>query len=318
MGQLVNGVWQGRFFEVDTENGRFVRQDSIFRNWIRADGSTRFQPQAGRYHLYVAHACPWAHRTLIFRVLKKLEDVISVSYVQPHMGDDGWTFADDDASTTDTINGKRFLYEIYTLAEPGYTGKVTVPTLWDKQLQTVVNNESSEIIRMFNSEFQAFTDDVMDYYPAGLRNEIDSINAIVYDTVNNGVYKTGFSNTQEAYEESFTALFKSLDMLEQRLAKQRYLAGDTLTEADWRLFTTLVRFDPVYHYHFKCNLRKIGDYPNLSNYLRELYQHPGIAATFNLELTKRHYYQSHKNINPTGIVPLGPEIDLEAPHNRGK
>ena len=318
MGQLINGTWQGRFFEVDTENGRFVRQDSIFRNWIRADGSTRFRPEAGRYHLYVAHACPWAHRTLIFRALKKLENVISVSYVQPHMGDDGWTFAGNNAATTDTVNGKHFLYEIYTLAEPGYTGKVTIPTLWDKQLHTIVNNESSEIIRMINSEFQDFTDDETDYYPAGLRDEIDSINAIVYDTVNNGVYKTGFAQNQEAYEESCTALFKSLDMLEQRLAGQRYLVGDTLTEADWRLFTTLVRFDPVYHYHFKCNLRKIRDYPNLSNYLRELYQYPGIAGTFDLELTKQHYYQSHKNINPTGIVPLGPAIDLEAPHNRSE
>ena len=317
MGQLVNGTWQGKFFDVDTENGRFVRQDSIFRNWIRADGSTRFQPEAGRYHLYVAHACPWAHRTLIFRALKKLENIISVSYVQPHMGDDGWTFADHDASTTDTVNGKHFLYEIYTVAKADYTGKVTVPTLWDKQLQTVVNNESSEIIRMFNSEFQDLTDDKTDYYPVELRNEIDSINAVVYDTVNNGVYKTGFAQSQEAYEESFKALFESLDMMEKRLAGQRYLAGDTLTEADWRLFTTLVRFDPVYHYHFKCNLRKIRDYPNLSNYLRELYQYPGIAGTFNLELTKQHYYQSHKNINPTGIVPIGPEIDLDAPHNRG-
>ena len=316
MGQLVNGKWQGKFFEVDTENGRFVRQDSIFRNWIRADGSTRFQPEAGRYHLYVAHACPWAHRTLILRVLKKLEDVISVSYVQPHMGDDGWTFADNETLTTDTVNGKRFLYEIYTLAEPGYTGKVTVPTLWDKQLQTVVNNESSEIIRMFNSEFQAFTDDDTNYYPVELRSEIDSINNVVYNTVNNGVYKAGFADSQEAYEESFRALFATLDMLEERLAKQRYLAGNTLTEADWRLFTTLVRFDPVYHYHFKCNLRKIGDYPNLSNYLRELYQYPGIAGTFDLELTKQHYYQSHKNINPTGIVPLGPELHLDEPHNR--
>ena len=318
MGQLVNGKWQGKFFEVDSENGRFVRRDSIFRNWIRADGSSRFQPEAGRYHLYVAHACPWAHRTLIFRVLKKLEDVISVSYVQPHMGDNGWTFADNDALTTDTINGKQFLYEIYTLAEPGYTGKVTVPTLWDKQLKTVVNNESSEIIRMFNSEFQDLTDDEMDYYPAELRDEIDNVNAVVYDTVNNGVYKTGFAQSQEAYEESFRALFATLDILEERLTKQGYLAGNRLTEADWRLFTTLVRFDPVYHYHFKCNLRKIGDYPNLSNYLRELYQYPGIASTFNLELTKQHYYQSHKNINPTGIVPVGPEIDLDAPHNRGK
>lgn len=318
MGQLVNGKWQGKFFEVDAENGRFVRQDSIFRNWIRADGTTDFLPEAGRYHLYVAHACPWAHRTLIFRALKKLEDIISVSYVQPHMGDDGWTFADDDTATTDTVYGKKFLYEIYTLAKPDYTGRVTVPTLWDKQSRTVVNNESSEIIRMFNSEFQAFTDDETDYYPEALQSGIDSINAVVYDTVNNGVYKTGFAQSQEAYEESFTALFKSLDMLEQRLASQRYLAGDTLTEADWRLFTTLVRFDPVYHYHFKCNLRKIRDYPNLSGYLRELYQYPGIAATFNLELTKQHYYQSHKNINPTGIVPLGPELNLDAPHNRGE
>lgn len=318
MGELVNGVWHGRFSDVNTENGAFVRQDSLFRNWIRADGSTDFQPETGRYHLYVGHACPWAHRTLIFRVLKKLENVISVSYVQPHMGDDGWTFAGRDAATTDTVNGKDFLYEVYTLAKPDYTGKVTIPTLWDKQLQTIVNNESSEIIRMFNSEFQAFTDDETDYYPAGLREEIDRINAIVYDTVNNGVYRTGFAQSQEAYETSFTALFKSLDMLEQRLAKQRYLVGDILTEADWRLFPTLIRFDQVYYNHFKCNLRRIRDYPNLSNYLRELYQYPGIAATCNLELTKQHYYQSHKNINPTGIVPLGPEHDLDTPHNRGE
>ena len=315
MGQLVNGKWEGRFFEVDSENGRFIRQDSVFRNWIRVDGSTRFQPDYGRYHLYVAHACPWAHRTLIFRKLKGLEGAISVSYVQPHMGNLGWSFNDDDL-TSDTLHRKKFLYEIYTLARPDYTGRVTVPTLWDKHLDTIVSNESADIIRMLNTEFEDFSTNHTDYYPVTLRREIDEINDLVYENVNNGVYRTGFATTQEAYGESVLSVFHTLDKLEDMLGKRRYLAGAELTEADWRLFPTLVRFDPVYHYHFKCNLKKIADYPNLSNYLRELYQYPGIAETFNLELTKQHYYQSHENINPTRIVPLGPEIDLTAAHDR--
>lgn len=315
MGELVNGTWQEKPL-IDSDNGRFVRQDSIFRNWIRADGLTDFLPEPDRYHLYVAHACPWAHRTLIFRKLKKLEGIISISYVNPLMADNGWAFDSNSELFRDGLNDKNFLYEIYTLAKNDYTGKVTVPTLWDKKLKTIASNESSEIIRMFNSEFREFTDDTADYYPETLRQDIDELNDIIYDTVNNGVYKTGFAQSQQAYEESFHALFNTLDMLENRLSGQRYLAGNKLTEADWRLFPTLVRFDPIYHYHFKCNLRKISDYPNLSNYLRELYQYPGIADTFNLELTKKHYYMSHDSVNPTRIIPLGPEIDLNAPHNR--
>lgn len=318
MGLLVNGVWQDQWYNTKKSGGHFVRQDSIFRNWISADGSTGFKAEPGRYHLYVAHACPWAHRTLIFRKLKKLEDLIDISIVHPFMGEQGWTFDACDACIPDTVNHKHYLYEIYALAKPDYTGRVTVPTLWDKQKNTIASNESSEIIRMFNSEFSAFTDVETDFYPEELRPDIDEVSEIIYHTVNNGVYKCGFATTQEAYEESFYALFNTLDMIEKRLGEHRYLTGNRLTEADWRLFPTLVRFDAVYYGHFKCNLRRIIDYPNLSNYLRELYQYPGIAETFNLQLTKMHYYQSHESVNPTRIVPVGPKIDLNAPHDRDR
>ena len=277
-----------------------------------------FPAEAGRYHLYVSLACPWAHRTLIFRKLKKLEDVISVSVVEPVLSKLGWEFGTGPGATLDTVNGKSTLAEIYLLTNPRYTGRVTVPVLWDKKRRTIVNNESSEIIRMLNSAFDAFTDVRTDYYPLELRAEIDRINDIVYANVNNGVYRAGFATTQAAYEEAARALFATLDQLEERLSRQRYLVGRQITEADWRLFTTLVRFDAVYYSHFKCNLRRIADYPNLWNYLRDLYQVPGIADTVSLDHIKRHYYGSHRNINPTGIVPIGPLLDFTLPHDRGR
>ncbi len=328
MGLLVDGVWQDQWYDTKKSGGKFVRQDSRFRNWLTADGGpgpngeTGFKAEAGRYHLYISHACPWAHRTMIFRKLKKLEDAISVSVVDYFMGDKGWRFKDVPGAVLDTVNHKDFMHEIYTLADPSYTGRVTVPVLWDKQQGTIVSNESSEIIRMFNTAFDGVGGGVgnpaVDFYPAALRAEIDEINAVIYDTVNNGVYKCGFATTQEAYEEAFDALFKTLNMVEERLSGQRYLVGDRLTEADWRLFTTLVRFDPVYVGHFKCNLRRIADYPNLSNFTRELYQVPGVAETVNLEHIKQHYYGSHETVNPTRIVPIGPEIDYSAPHDRDR
>lgn len=325
MGLLVEGEWRDQWYDTKSTDGRFKRQASSFRNWITADGSAGptgdagFKAEPGRYHLYVSLACPWAHRTLIFRALKGLEEAISVDVVHYHMGENGWEFnPDTDGATPDTVNGKDKLYEVYTLANPVYSGSVSVPVLWDKQQRTIVNNESSEIIRMLNSAFDGVNAKVADYYPQELRPEIDAINETVYRNVNNGVYKTGFATSQEAYEEAFTALFGTLGELEKKLSKQRYLVGNTLTEADWRLFTTLVRFDPVYVGHFKCNKRRIADYPGLSNYLRDLYQAPGIAGTVNLTHIKRHYYGSHSAINPTGIVPLGPEIDLSAPHDRAR
>lgn len=316
MGLLVDGKWHDQWYDTKSTGGRFVRQDAAFRNRVTADGSSGFRAEAGRYHLYVSLACPWAHRTLIFRRLKKLEEVISLSVVDPLMAEHGWTFSEGPGCIPDSVNGARHLHEIYTAAKPDYTGRVTVPVLWDKEKRTIVNNESSEIIRMFNSEFNAFGDAGPDFCPEGLRDEIDAINKRVYEDVNNGVYKCGFATTQEAYREAFITLFATLDMLEERLGRQRYLLGPDVTEADWRLFTTLVRFDAVYVGHFKCNLRRIADYPNLSNYLRDLYQVPGVAETVNFEHIKRHYYESHRTINPTGIVPLGPELDLLAPHGR--
>lgn len=324
MGLLVNGVWQDQWYDTKSTGGRFVRGDAVFRNWVTADGSagpsgeSGFKAEPGRYHLYVSLACPWAHRTLIFCKLKKLENLISVSIVDPFMGEEGWTFSDFPGSIPDSLNGKKRLYEIYLLAKPDFSGRVTVPVLWDKQRKTIVNNESSEIIRMLNSAFDAFTDAREDYYPENLRAKIDEINKLVYANINNGVYRTGFATTQQAYEESFRDLFKALDHVERVLSGQRYLAGDQITEADWRLFTTLVRFDPVYFGHFKCNLRRIADYPNLSNYLRELYQWPGVSETVNFEHIKRHYYMSHPRINPARIVPVGPEIKLDAPHDRAR
>jgi len=325
MGLLVEGVWSNESYDTKSSGGRFVREPTRFRNWVTADGAPGptgqggFAAAAERYHLYVALACPWAHRTLIFRKLKKLEAAISVSIVEPLMLSDGWVFGAAGSPHADTVNGKAKLSEVYLLTDPKFTGRVTVPVLWDKERRTIVNNESSEIIRMFNSAFDAVTDDRTDYCPPPpLRDDIDRINATVYATVNNGVYRAGFATTQAAYEEAFRALFATLDDIEQRLGRQRYLVGTQLTEADWRLFTTLVRFDAVYFGHFKCNLRRIVDYPNLGNYLRDLYQTQGVAATVDIDQIKRHYYGSHRNINPTGIVPLGPALDFTAPHDRGR
>lgn len=324
MGLLVEGVWHDKWYDTSKTGGRFQRSKSQFRDFVTKDGTPAegrergFRAEPGRYHLYVSLACPWAHRTLIFRKLKKLEDVISVSVVHHFMGENGWTFLKEDGATGDDLYGFDFMHQIYTKADPGYSGRVTVPVLWDKKTETIVSNESAEIIRMLNGAFDEWGDASVDFYPENLRSEIDSINALVYDNINNGVYKAGFATTQEAYEEAFGALFAALDQVEERLSRQRYLAGERLSEADWRLFTTLVRFDPVYVGHFKCNLRRIADYPNLSNYLRELYQVPGVAGTVDLLHIKAHYYGSHKTINPSGVVPLGPELDLTAPHNRDR
>lgn len=327
MGLLVEGKWQDKWYDTGKTGGRFVRQDAAFRNWVTPDGAAGptgdagFMAEAGRYHLYVSLACPWAHRTLIIRKLKGLDDKIGLTIVDPLMLEEGWTIKGNFPGTIpDTVNGKTRMYELYSLAKPDYTGRVTVPLLWDKQHKTIVANESADIIRMLNSSFNNLegVNAALDFYPEPLRTEIDTINAAVYDRVNNGVYKTGFATTQEAYEEAFDILFTELDTLESRLSSQRYLAGNAITEADWRLFTTLIRFDAVYHGHFKCNLRRIIDYPNLSNYLRDLYQVPGIAETVNLDHIKHHYYASHRNINPTGIVPKGPALDFTAPHNRAR
>jgi putative glutathione S-transferase len=322
VGLLVDGKWQDRWYETAKSGGRFERMDSLFRNWITADGRPGpggeggFVAEPGRYHLYVSLACPWAHRTLIFRKLKGLERAIGVSVVHWLMGEEGWTFAPGPGCTGDQINEADCLHQIYTLAKPGYTGRVTVPTLWDKKRHTIVSNESAEIIRMLNSAFDGIGAVPGDYYPAELRAEIDTVNARIYDTVNNGVYKAGFATTQDAHEEAVAVLFETLDWLEDRLGRQRYLAGERITEADWRLFTTLVRFDPVYVGHFKCNLHRLVDYPNLWAYTREFYQRPGIADTVNFHHIKHHYYESHKTINPTGIVPVGPLIDFAAPVER--
>ena len=316
MGLLIEGKWQDQWYETKSTGGRFERKESAFRDWVRADGSTDFAPEAGRYHLYVSLACPWAHRTLIFRKLKGLEDAISLSVVDSFMGEQGWSFTEAPGAILDSVNGARYLHEIYTRADAKYTGRVSVPVLWDRETETIVNNESSEIIRMFNSEFDSIADTSVDLYPAKHCEEIDAVNDFIYPRVNNGVYRCGFATTQEAYEEAFEELFESFDVIDERLATRRYLVGDVITEADWRLFTTLVRFDAVYVGHFKCNLRRIADYANLSGYLRDLYQVPGVAKTVNLDHIKRHYYQSHETINPTGIVPVGPGFDLDAPHGR--
>ncbi len=316
MGLLVEGKWRDQWYETKSSGGRFVRKESAFRNWVRADGSTAFAPESGRYHLYVSLACPWAHRTLIFRALKRLESVISVSVVDPLMAADGWVFGDTEASTADDVNGVSLLHQIYTLAEPTFSGRVTVPVLWDRKTRSIVNNESSEIIRMFNSEFDAFGDSSLNLYPEALTREIDELNAYIYPRINNGVYRCGFATTQEAYEEAYRELFEGLDEIDARLEGRRYLLGPQATEADWRLFTTLVRFDAVYVGHFKCNRQRIADYRNLSGYLRDLYQTPGISGTVNMIHIKRHYYESHRTINPTAIVPLGPDLNLDAPHAR--
>ncbi len=317
MGLLVDGKWQDNWYDTKTTGGRFVRAKSQFRDWITREGAGGFKAETGRYHLYVSYACPWAHRTLVFRKLKNLEETISLSIVHPMMLENGWEFREGDGCVPDSINNSRYLHEIYTAAKPDYSGRVTVPVLWDKHTNTIVNNESSEIIRMFNTEFDHLgANSVLDFYPEDRREEIDRINNIVYEKINNAVYRCGFATTQEAYEEAFTQLFDALDDIENILGKSRYLAGEKLTEADWRLFTTLLRFDPVYYSHFKCNKRLIESYENLSNYLRELYQVPGVIDTVNMDHIKNHYYGSHLTINPTGIVPLGPEQDLSAPHNR--
>jgi len=316
MGLLVDGQWRDEWFDTRQTGGKFVRKASAFRDQVAADGSTRFAPESGRYHLYVSFACPWAHRTLIFRKLKGLEDAIPISVVDPLMAESGWVFGDSPGCIPDPLFGAKALHEIYTRADGGYTGRVTVPVLWDHKEETIVSNESAELIRMFNSEFDAIGDASIDFYPEELRTEIDRVNDFVYPRVNDGVYRCGFATTQEAYEEAFHALFEALDELDAKLGGQRYLAGDRITEADWRAFTTLVRFDPVYVSHFKCNRQRIADYPNLAGYLRELYQVPGVADTVNMTHIKRHYYESHATINPTGIVPLGPALDLDAPHGR--
>ncbi len=317
MGLLVDGKWTDQWYDTKSTGGRFVRKDAAFRNWITADGSPGpsgdggFKAEAGRYHLMVSYACPWAHRTLVFRKLKGLEDLITVSKVEPMMLENGWTFAEPEPET-----GASYAWQVYVKADPRYSGRATVPILWDKKQKTIVSNESSEIIRMFNNAFDELTGSTTDYYPVELRNEIDQLNAKIYETVNNGVYKAGFATSQEAYDEASSGVFKTLDKLEELLAGRRYLAGDRLTEADWRLFTTLIRSDAVYYGHFKCNLKRIEDYPNLSNYLRELYQVPGVSETVDMATIKTHYYGSQKSVNPTGIVPLGPLLDFERPHNR--
>ena len=317
MGFLQNGKWVDQWYDTASSGGEFRRQDSRFRNWVTADGGAGpsgqggFRAEPGRYHLYVSLACPWAHRTLIFRQLKSLQEMVGVTVVEPLMLDHGWVLQGDQY-------GLDYLYQLYLKADPGYAGRVTVPVLWDKQRQTIVNNESAEIIRMFNTAFNGLTGNSADYYPAALRSQIDTINERVYDAINNGVYRAGFATTQAAYEEAYYKLFDALDWVEQTLGGQRYLAGPGLTEADWRLFTTLIRFDAVYHGHFKTNRQRIADYPAISNYLRELYQYPGVTQTVNFAHIKQHYYGSHATINPSRVVPLGPHQDFTLPHDRDR
>lgn len=316
MGLLVDGQWQDKWYDTDSTGGKFKRSAAQFRNWLEADSLAEFPAESGRYHLYVSYACPWAHRTLIFRKLKGLEQHITVSVVHPLMLENGWEFAA--APLNDDLYQLDFLYQLYLKADPNYSGRVTVPVLWDKKRQTIVSNESADIIRMFNSAFNELTGNTLDFYPEALQADIDRINADVYDHVNNGVYKCGFATKQAAYEEAYQALFAQLDTLEALLGQQKFLVGNTITEADWRLFTTLVRFDAVYFGHFKTNKKRIVDYPNLWAYVRALYQVEGVAETTVMDHIQQHYYGSHKTINPTGIVPVGPDIDFMAPHNRGE
>ena len=324
MGLLQDGQWVDQWYDTKSSGGRFVRKAPQFRHWVTADGSAGpsgkpgFKAEPGRYHLYVSLACPWAHRALIFRTLKGLESMISVSVVHWYMADNGWTFDAGDGVVPDPVNSVNYMYQVYTSALPDYSGRVTVPVLWDKKTNTIVSNESPEIIRMFNSAFDHVGAKQGDYYPEALRAEIDDLNERTYESVNNGVYKCGFATTQEAYEEALGPLFSTLDWLDERLATQRFLVGSQITEADWRLFTTLVRFDAVYVGHFKCNLKRIVDYPNLSGYLLDLYQQPGIAETVDMEHIKNHYYASHESVNPSRVVPLGPEIDFMATHSRDR
>ncbi len=324
MGMLVDGKWHDNSKDAKSTDGRYVRVESGFRNWITADGSVGptgdagFKAEPNRYHLYIAYACPWANRTLIFRKIKGLEDMISLSVVNTHTDKEGWTFLPGEGVIADPVINAKYFYEIYTAADPHYTGRATVPLLWDKKQNTIVSNESSEIIRMFNSAFDGVGAIPGDYYPEHLRDEIDNLNHRIYHTLNNGVYQAGFASSQDAYEEAVIPLFDTLEWLEQRLAKQRYLTGSQITEADWRLFTTLIRFDPVYVGHFKCNRKRLIDYSNLWGYTRDLYQQPGVVETINIGLIKQHYYSSHTQVNPTGIIPIGPEFFPDAPHKRHK
>lgn len=323
MGLLADGTWHDKWYDTDSTGGKFVRSESQFRNWLTADGKPGptgrggFAAEPGRYHLYVSLACPWAHRTLIFRALKGLDDMIGVSVVNPLMLSEGWELNRDfPGATGDALYGLERLYELYLKADANYSGRVTVPVLWDRENETIVSNESADIIRMLNSAFDGLGARAGDYYPDALRSDIDAWNERIYDRVNNGVYKAGFATKQSVYEDAVQVLFAELDVLEKHLASNRYLVGGRITEADWRLFTTLIRFDAVYVGHFKCNLRRIADYPALSGYVRELYQVPGVAETVNLEHIQHHYYRSHNTINPTGIVPAGPIQDFSAPHGR--
>lgn len=324
MGQLVDGEWHDVWYDTKKSGGKFVRSNAAFRNWITADGSAGpsgdagFPAESGRYHLYVSYACPWAHRALVFRALKGLTDHISISAVHPEMLSEGWTFeTDEHGATGDTLYDLPFARDIYLRAQSDMTGRVTVPILWDKKTETIVSNESSEIIRMFNSAFNDLTGNTDDFWPSEMRDDIEVVNDRIYDTVNNGVYKAGFATTQDAYDSAVGPLFDSLDWLEDRLAHSRYLVGEQITEADWRLWTTLIRFDPVYHLHFKCNRKRIVDYPNLWAFTRELYQWEGVAETVNFDHIVRHYHYSHDTINPHRIIPVNPQLDYLAPHKRG-
>ncbi|MGW8269790.1 MAG: glutathione S-transferase family protein [Burkholderiales bacterium] len=322
MGLLIDGIWHDRWYDTKSTGGRFERQQSRFRSWVTPDGAPGpsgeggFAAEPGRYHLYASLACPWAQRTLIFRALKGLQDMISLSIVHWRMLEHGWTFEPAPGVIPDPIHKAAYLFQVYVAADPAYSGRVTTPVLWDRKRATIVNNESAEIIRMFNSAFDGVGARAGDYYPPALRDEIDALNARIYQTVNNGVYRAGFATSQDAYAEAVAPLFETLDWLEERLARRRYLCGAQLTEADLRLLPTLLRFDLVYHGHFKCNLRRLVDYPNLWAYTRDMVQTPGVLETFNAEHAKRHYYESHRKLNPSGIVPLGPLVDFTAPHGR--
>jgi len=318
MGLIVDGKWVDRWYDNKASKGKFQRQESSFRHTISNDAGSEYPVEAGRYHLYVSLACPWAHRTLIFRQLKQLEDIISVSIVKPEMLENGWEFGEDGSDFADPLYQHQFLYQLYLQSSSEYQGRVTVPVLWDKKTETIVNNESSEIIRIFNTAFNDLTGNNDDYYPEPLHSAIETINDRIYQTINNGVYRAGFATTQEAYNIAYDELFESLDWLEDHLRHNRYLLGQSLTEADWRLFTTLIRFDAVYHGHFKCNRNKLSEFQHISNYVRELYQYKNVASTVELDYTKVHYYASHSTINPTLIVPKGPEQNFTAPHNRAQ